>query len=269
LAALGDNKAEYARLRCLEVLCPEEPYGVRGEGYAEDLAGITAKGLYGLYTEALAGAPAEWVLIGKPQAAAARLGDFFGRRAGAPPPPAQATRPRRPLQWVREAAEAAQGKICVALRAWRPVEFLPLLLFCEMLGGGSGSLLFTRARQRENLCYYIHASVCRQKSIVLVQSGVDPKNYEKILTATLQALESLQKNIPPAQLERAKGELSKQFLLLRDNPGGLIDFIVSQRLAGADAGPEEAAAQVRALGPEAVRQAAENLYVDTVYTLGG
>ncbi|MDR1532592.1 MAG: insulinase family protein [Clostridiales bacterium] len=279
-----NNKAEYAKLRCLEEMCRNEPFGIYGDGYEEDLAEITPRSLYKFYRK-IVDSPMQCIVIGNvSEPALGKLSGLLDRQGGCRsnasgiPDPAESVRPKHDSIRVTERMDTVQGKICIGLRPCSdvslppkvpaPPDYYKLLLMNEVLGGGGNSKLYLNAREKKSLCYYINSFVYRQKSIVMIQSGVDKENFEKIEGAVARALEELQSGqISHNELELAKAGLLKTFMAMRDYPASLINFIAMQSLAGSHDSLESAEAKIEALSARDVREAAESLYIDTIFIL--
>ncbi len=75
-----------------------------------------------------------------------------------------------------------QGKLAMAWRApLRPDDArLPAaLVLAGVLGGTAVSRLFKVVREEHGLCYYAQAGWVKSKGLLLVQSGVEPRNEPK------------------------------------------------------------------------------------------
>ena len=70
---------------------------------------------------------------------------------------------------------------------------LPLMIMCDIFGGGPYSRLFSNVREKMSLCYYCSASAVRQKGLITVESGVETENCEKAEKEILNQLEIFKK----------------------------------------------------------------------------
>ena len=278
IAARANNKRIYARLRCLEEMCREEPFGVHGDGYAEDLDALTAVGLFAHYNEIINKAPVEIITVGDCSEAEAAFGaslfDFPSERFVAAPtkPAAKRLPPTKPKpKPIAEAAAVAQGKLCIGLRAAAPQKgqaYYALLVANAIFGGGGDSKLFAHLREKAQLCYYVHSIFYRFTSILLIESGIASSDFAKAETLMAEQSDHMRKgNITAQELDKAKRALSKHFRGLADTPSALSDFMLSQALADEALTPEEAAACVEAVTEEACKDAFANIFVDTIYRL--
>ena len=51
----------------------------------------------------------------------------------------------------------------------------------DIFGGGPYSRLFMNVREKLSLCYYCSARLIRGKGIIVIQSGIEKENRQKVL----------------------------------------------------------------------------------------
>lgn len=117
-----------------------------------------------------------------------------------------------------ETKDTEQAHLCLGLSGLsllHPKRFT-LDLLNVILGEGMSSRLFTEIRDRLGLAYSIHSFVDHflDTGSIIIYAGVEPKNLQLAITATLEQLSRLKEIVPKAELSKAK-ELSKGRLLLR------------------------------------------------------
>lgn len=270
-----NDKAEYAKLKCLEIMCRDEPFGLYGDGYLEDLEQIDGAKLYAHYRNILRTSLLEIAVTGNEPEENAR------REAAAllPPERGEAQRPAKPENRKKTAEEQrsgektglTQGKLCIGLRtAANPAsqEIYKLLVANELLGGGANSRLFVNVREKESLCYYINAIIYQFKAIMLIQSGVDAGNFDHVISLIRREISVLQNDeYSDEELANAKKSAAKKFLGAKDYPAVLTDFYVSQRMLGTDTDLDGALEMIGQTTRGDVKTAAEGLCVDTIFTL--
>jgi predicted Zn-dependent peptidase len=274
----ADDKQEYAKLRLIEIMFRDAPFGVYGDGYAEDIDAIDAAGLFARYEEIAARSPLDFIMIGDfdPEAAAEKISDLF---CGARKPPANVIEKAEPFSEsraeniVRERAAVAQAKLCAGISTGAPNKgqgFYDLLVMNAIFGVGTESKLFLNAREKENLCYYISSAAHRFKSVISVACGVDASDANRAVELIKSLLESVKTgDFSDGDLDGAKNALAKQYEQTLDDPAGVMDYYLSERLSGGDTSIRDAIEAVMASTREGVVKAAENAAVDTVYILEG
>ncbi len=280
LAALKDDKARYALRRCLELACEGEPFALDAEGRVEDLPSATPRALAELHARLLARAPVEILLAGdvawdEARSAVGRHLLWPGRdRRPAALPPAAAVRPARATPRRRvEHDEVDQGKHAMALRAPGPPSS-PLLpaaqMLCGVLGGSSVSRLFKVVREVHGLCYYAAATWVRAKGMMLVQSGVAPKDEPKarrmILALTREVAGG---TLDPQAFEAVREAARSRIAALRDERGLARGFAQEMVVLGLPPRPETHLARLLAVKPADVRRVGRQLGLEGTFFLTG
>jgi len=125
-------------------------------------------------------------------------------------------------------------------------EYYVAMLFSHILGGGASSRLFEDLREKQSLCYYIHARVDKFKRLMSVMSGVRYEVYDRVIREVNEHIERLlQEAVDDQTLERSKKMLMGSYKALTDSPISYMNFVHSQRLVGL---PEDLASVDALLG---------------------
>ncbi len=277
LAALKDDKARYALRRCLELACAGEPFALDAEGRVEDLPAASPRALASLHARLLAQAPVEILLAGdvgweEAKAAVRRHLLWSGRaRRAAPLASVRAAR-ARPTRTVERDA-VAQGKLAMVFRAPVPPTS-PLLpaaqMLCGVLGGSSVSRLFKVVREVHGLCYYAGASWVRAKGMMIVQSGVDPKDEPKARRMILALTREVSGGtLDPQAFEAVREAARSRISALRDERGLALGFAQEMVVLGLPPRPETHLARLLAVRPADVRRVGKQLGLDGTFFLTG
>ena len=105
---------------------------------------------------------------------------------------------------------------------------------------------------------------------MLVESGVDPADYDKTLAEIGRQVRALKDgDFTDDELTAAKRTVSSDTLALLDYPERLEPFYLGQDLLGLDYGPEELAALAEEVSREDIIKAAAGLACDGIYFLRG
>ena len=279
-----NNKSEYTNYKCLETMCKGEPFGLYGDGYAEDLPNITPEGLLNHYNNIWADSPVDFIAFGKWDEARlkeeiiSKFGPFPSLKEQIPKTILYPARSNR--QIIRLNHNTIQGNLCIGLRGEiSPIgkSFIHFQLFNEILGGGPNAKLFANIREKESLCYSIFSSIYRFKSLMCIQAGTEPDKLDHVLQLAEHEISAIKKgHFSDGDLKNAKQSLSKKWLAVDDNPSACVDFYVSQFLledAYTMGGPyiqegtnpmEELLTQIKEAKPDDISQAASLFNIDTV-----
>jgi len=270
-----NNKGEYANYKCLELMCEGEPFGLYGDGYAEDLPTITAEGLLHHYHNIWADSPIDFIAFGKwdetwlKQEILSRFGPFTIPRKQIPK--ATLHPARSAPQIIRINHNTTQGNLCIGLRGEIPPighEFIHFQLANEILGGGPNAKLFANIREKKSLCYAIFSSIYRFKSLMCIQAGTEPDKLEHVLQLAEDEVNGIKKgHFSPDDLHNAKQSLSKRWRSTLDNPSACLDFYASQSLIGDTLTVDQLLAQIQEATPDDISKVACGLNIDTVVVM--
>ncbi len=278
LAALKNDKGRYAARRCLESACEGEPYAIDPEGRLEDLPAATPAALADLHARLLATAPVEIFVAGdlawdETKAAVAKHLLWKGRaRTPAPVPPVSAARAaRRTPRRIVEKDAVTQGKLAMAFRS--PVAAdSPLVPAAQVLAGVLGgtvvSRLFKVVRETHGLCYYATAAWARAKGLMLVQSGVEPKDEPKARRLMLRLFREVAGGALDAQAFEAVREAAKSRVRRCATSARCRSRSRRRwRRSGCRPRPETHLEQILAVTPADVRRVGKALALDTTFFL--
>ena len=118
-----------------------------------------------------------------------------------------------------ESRETEQAHVCVGLRGLsldHPDRF-KLRILNTILGEGMSSRLFLEIRERRGLAYSVgsYTTYLRDTGALVLFAGVPPQKAEDVVSAMMEQLHLLRKEIvPPSELAKAK-EFTKGRILLR------------------------------------------------------
>ncbi len=270
-----NNKAEYTKLKCLENMCADEKFGIYGDGYVEDIEKITPQSAYKHYQGLLSNAPIDFFILSneKEEELKEEVEKLFEFANSNLTEIEKSTTDfeKKELKRIVEDCDMTQGKICMGFRTGIENvgdEFYRLMVLNETLGGGSNSLLFANVREKESLCYYINSFIYRFKGIVFIQSGVDSKNFERVIELTNEQIEFLKNDkLSDEVFSNAKKGLIKKFKSIDDAQMNLIDFNVSQKMLGDSDSIVNCIERINKVKKEELPPIAEKLHFDTVFML--
>ena len=270
-----NNKIEYTNNKCLETMCEDEPFGLYGDGYAEDLPNIIPESLLGHYNNIWANSPIDFIAFGNwdetwlKDEILSKFGPFTGEKQQIPEAALHPARLNR--KTIRLNHNTTQGNLCIGLRGEiNPIgkDFIHFQLANEILGGGPNAKLFANIREKESLCYAIFSSIYRFKSLMCIQAGTKPDKLEHVLQLAEHEIQALKQGcFSDGDLINAKQSLSKRWETIEDNPSACVDFYASQFLLGDTFTLDELLLQIGEAEPDDISQAASRLNIDTVVVM--
>lgn len=273
-----NDKKLFAKNRTLELMCEDEPFSIRADGYVEELEKpIDEKELYKHYLEILKTSQIDIMAIGnlKEQELNNLAEKYFvieNRNYIEKNLPFIKKEENKP-KFVDENQNITQGKLCMGFRCnieANTKEFVNLMVANQLFGGFAGSLLFNNIREKESLCYYINSFIFMFKGIVLVQSGVEFDSYENVYKKVLENFEYVKNGqFSDEDMIRAKNSLIKRYLGMLDNNTSCLDYYYTSYLANIDRKIEDMIEQIKKVDKKGIIEAFEKLWFDICYFMKG
>lgn len=273
-----NSKRAWAVSQMVKTMFRDEAYGVDRLGEEEDVAAITASGLYEHYKRLLATSRVEICYMGR--LSAQEAAEVFRRalsalpRAGEMVPVSTVFVPAaKETRYVTEALDVTQGKLCMGfrlgVRAGDP-EWAAMVMLSAVYGSGVTSKLFVNVREKMSLCYYVGASLEKFKGVMVVSSGIEFARMETAKTAILAELDACRRGeITEGELESARKHLISGLRTSMDSPGQLDEYYLGQAITDSNSTIEEFIARLEAVTAEDCAACARRITLDTVYFLKG
>ena len=143
-------------------------------------------------------------------------------------------------------------------------------MFQTLFGGSTSSKLFLHVREEQSLCYYANAQFIAPKGILMVNSGIENKDFETARDEILRQLDACRAgDITDAEIDAARKTLTTNWRAMLDDPLTLERYWLGQAAAGTLVTPEERIAQVAAVTRGDIVAAAQATALDTVYFMKG
>jgi len=144
-------------------------------------------------------------------------------------PVAVATRPA-PRGLTHIAQETNQVQIGLAFDTVREADPLSIVVqtVLNVLSGGMGARLFTEIREKQGLCYSVHAGYhsLRNQAAVFGYAGSAPERAQQTLDSFLVELQRLRAGITPAELERAIIGMKSRVIMQGESSGARAGALV-------------------------------------------
>ena len=280
IAAQKNDPRTWAPKRLTELMCAQEAYGQPALGTAEQAGRITENKLYTAYLRALEEAQVELFYCGTlaPEAVAHLFLDTpLARRTERPfylPHTTVAAQPAGDAREVVEEEPVTQGKLSLGFRTGGSCltggDPAACWMFQTLYGGSTSSKLFLNVRERKSLCYYASAQFIASKGLMMVNSGIENKDFETARDEIVRQLEACRAgDITDAEIESARKTLTTNWRAMLDDPLTLERYWLGQAAAGTLVAPEERIAQVQDVTRERIVAAAQATALDTVYFMKG
>lgn len=123
-------------------------------------------------------------------------------------------------------------------------------------------------REKHSLAYYAASRFESHKGLLLVFSGVDPKDYKQAKSIILEQMDAMKAgDFTEQQVEETKEQVINQLQETMDNANGLIEVLYHQMISGAEMPADELIENIRKVTKDDVIKMANKLELDTIYFL--
>ncbi len=275
ISSIINNKGEYAKRRCIAIMCENEAHGIEPGGYAEYLPNITREALVDAWQNMLQSAAVNILMVGTAdgEAVADKFSDAFGqiKRDYKVVPPVPTVPEVSAEREVVERMDVQQSKMVIGMRI--PVtepngNTMAARLMSMLYGGTATSLLFNNVREKLSLCYYCSSNYLRKNGMMFVQSGLEEVNYQKAVDEIKKQLSVVAENkFTDEELAATKLYALNGFAEINDSVYSIERWYSLQFMDGCIMTPEEAAEKISAVTREEVAECAAKVCVDTIYLL--
>ncbi len=274
--AEDDDKRIYARRRCEEVMCADEPFGKNRYGTAQEIKSLTVERVFAAWREALETARIRFVFVssgGADEVYAHLKAQFAAVERRVCDVRTQFVQTAEAVQYARETQPLMQGTLVMGFRCGMTHEYdmdPATSVMADIFGGGTYSKLFSVVREKMSLCYFCSARLNRQKGILLVMSGIETENEEKTREAILTQLRELQDGaLTQETLDTSVRSLCDAIRGYADSPDVLCFWYGNQILNGTAKTPAQRIAEIETVALPQVQSAAKAVTLDTVFMLAG
>ena len=258
-----DNKALYAKERCLENMFIGESYGLYKYGTVEDLAKLNEKNLYEYYKELIKNCKIDLYITGNnidnvsiPDIPSKELEKIENIHIA----------PIIPNK-INEVQDVTQGKLIIGLNA-NSLNKAAVSMYNTILGGGANSKLFQNVREKASLAYSAGSSYIRRKNTILIQTGIEIENYDKTLEIIEKQLIDMKNgNISDEEFNSAKELIVSSIELIEESKEDMITFYFDQNLFEENLNVTEFKEMIKKVTKEDVIEVAQKIKEDTIYFL--
>jgi len=270
-----NDKKEYAKIRCIENMCKDEPFSIYADGYAEDLIKINKENLYQNYKDIITTSEIEIIAVGDINFD--NIENYFKEnfkiknRNVKKIAPAEFIKEKEEEKVIIENARINQGKLCIGIRCNvnpKSEDYYKLLIANEIFAGSPDSRLFTKIREKESLCYYINSFIFRNKSILFLQSGIQEDDFEKTVNIIKEEFQNIKENgFSEKEMANSIIGLKKRYKSIMDYPTAIMDFYLNQTLNNESCNIEDIYNKFDNI--DYTNNILKDSFIDTIYFLKG
>ena len=276
LKNLTDNKLKYTLIKLLETT-KDMPYSYNSFGYLEDLESITSESLYQYYQSVLANDFVDVFVVGDIETN--EIKELFKKyfkintfKKYKKYILIDELTPRKRIKKITEEYEANQSQLTILCTMNHLTDFerkYVLLVYNEMLGGSSNSLLFDTVRDKNSYAYYINSNQKTYDNILMIYSGIENGNSENVLKLIKKTLQDVSKGkFSDEVFNNSKETIIASIKASTDSPSGIINTYYARMLVNSD-DFEKRIENIKKVTKEDIMAVSKKISMHTLYLLEG
>lgn len=242
ILSIKDNKLKYALFNLFSKY-PDKPYSYNPYGYIKDLDDITTESLYTYYKDIINNSIIDIFVVGDVDGDKIKniFKDNFKAYMFHPKKIdilVKELEPAKRIKKYKDIEEANQSQFTMLCSLNNLTDFerkYVLLVYNEMLGGSSNSILFDTVRGKNSYAYYVNSSHKAYDNILFIYAGIEPGNDEAVLKLVRKSLLDITKGkFSDELLESSKKAIISGITTSFDYPVGIINNYLSKVLIGSE-----------------------------------
>lgn len=273
---LSDNKLKYTLMKLLETT-KDKPYSYNSYGYLEDLERITTKNLYDYYKSVLKDDYVDVFLVGDVDTQ--KIKEYFKKyfkintfKKDKKDILVKELVPRKRIKKIIEESNANQSQLTLLMSMNNLTDFerkYVILVYNEMLGGSSNSLLFDTVREKNSYAYYINSNQKAYDNILMIYSGIESGNSEAVLKLIKKTFQEVEKGkFKDEVLENSKETIVSSIKASTDSPTGIINTYYAKVLVNSEDFVNRIN-NIKKVSKEDIMTLSKKITIHTVYLLEG
>lgn len=277
-----DNKAAYAKMRCVEEMYKDEPTGLFRYGYIEDLENINNKNLYEYYKKLIDECKIDIFISGNLENIDYKkmINDAIENKN---------IKEREPIfilkqieakkekeeKTVTESMDVQQGKLVIGLDILFNEEDIKdtnirfqAKIYNSILGGSANSKLFQNVREKASLAYTASSSYVMFRSNIFINCGIEIEKYEKTMEIIKKQLNDMANgDFSDEDIENAKKKIVSSTISIEDEQDTSIIYFFGQELTGTNISISDYIKNINNVSKDEIINIAKKVKINTVYFL--
>lgn len=276
IKSMTDNKLKYSLYRLLETT-ENMPYSYSSFGNIDDLEKITVDSLYEYYKKVINENYVDVFVVGDVDSIKIKeifkkyfkVNTFKKAKYDILVPELKA---RQKVLKKVEHDDVNQTQLTVLCSLNGLSEFerkYVLLVYNELLGGSSNSLLFDTVREKNSYAYYVNSIHKAYDNILMIYAGIEPGNSDNVLKLIKKTLQNISKgNFDDSLLENSKETIISGIKASKDSPAGIINTYYAKVLVNS-LEFDERIENINKVSKEDVMNLSKKVLMHTLFLLEG
>lgn len=272
-----EDPRKYALNRMLEEMDKTASYAFNPNGYIEYLDSIDEESLYKEYQKMINEDIVDIFVIGDVSdnyvkeifskkmlinTIKKNLGDHFVEHKHF----------RSRVKTTKEEKDISQSKLYMGFKLDNLTSFEKQYvanIYSFILGGGADSKLFQSVREKNSLCYYVSSSFKPVWNLMIVNSGINKKNYRKAVSLIKKAVKNMSNgDFLEEDIEKAVATYLNGCESILDSESSIINTYVSNEYLNFDL-INERMKKIKTVTKDMIVEFSKKVHLDTVFLLQG
>jgi predicted Zn-dependent peptidase len=147
-------------------------------------------------------------------------------------------------------------------------DYYSLLVFNSLIGGSTHSRLFQEIREKRSLAYYVSSSIETTKGLLLINSGINAENKEKVIELVKKEIAAVAAgDFSEEEFMRSKKSIINHLKQDLDSNKALSAHFLLSLVNNKEESINQTIKGVEAVNREDIIAVAEKLKMDTIYLL--
>ena len=184
------------------------------------------------------------------------------------------TRPdQRSVVYKTELAQQKQSQLNLMYQfpvSLKSIDYYDALVMNSLLGGSASSLMFLNIREKESLAYYISSSFNTTLGYLMIQSGIDGNQAEKVQDMIKSQIKRLiDENYSEGLLDKIKTSLISNYLTNFDSERKLLNNLFINALVDNQTTKNDWIEGIQSVNKRSIALVAKKLELKSVFLLKG
>lgn len=271
-----DDKFSYSLDKLFEYMGHDQVLGISSTGYEEDIDHIKASDLYQYLLKCIQEDEKHLYVVGDVDESVVNLFQKhlqFPENQNDYPSNYIFETSQRDIIEVIEKQDITQSKLNIGYQIqcdFTSKQHYAMTVFNAVFGGFSQSRLFKVVREENSLCYYVSSSYDAFNGIMIVNAGIDAKDYQKTLHLIDEQLKDIQNgHLENEEIDIVKGLLVNALKKTNDEAGSIIALSYNRDITHKKETNEEYIQKLLNVSKEDIIEIAKQVQLDTIFFLTG
>lgn len=274
LQSLKDDKFSYSLEKMLELMGENQVLGISTFGYEEEIDQITAKDLYDYFQKCIQEDIIDIYVVGDIDENIVEIFKRylpFVKRDYLLETDLYFTSPRQDLLVEVEKQDITQAKLNMGYEIqtkFSDLDHYAFTVFNGIFGGFAHSLLFKVVREMHSLCYSISSSYDAFNGIMIVNAGIETKDYQKTVDLINEQLSRIQTgDFSDDLIEITKMMLENSLIKSNDEAMNIIALRYNRDITHKEETNEQYIQKLNAVSKEDIIRVSKKVKLNTIFLL--